>query len=132
MFNMVSFVYSGRNIGYMIPEAFATTAVNMACAYIAASIPYANAAFTLQFYYVVIMGGYYISDQFLFVRHPTTRTFWQWLSWVLFFGFGEKYIRWLTNPNRLQLGPNVLCPGHARGDGRPTPHLRQQRRAFPL
>jgi hypothetical protein len=80
MFSMVSFVYPGRNIGYMIPEAFATTAVNMACAYIAASIPYANAAFTLNFYYVVIMGGYYVSDAFLFVRHPTTRAFWQWFS----------------------------------------------------
>ncbi|KAI9008474.1 hypothetical protein DFJ74DRAFT_772890 [Hyaloraphidium curvatum] len=82
VFSMAGFLHPGRYVGYMIPEAFATTAVNMLCAYVAASIPYANATFTLQFYYSLILGGMYVSDAFLFARHPTTRTFWQWLSWA--------------------------------------------------
>ncbi|KAI9022002.1 hypothetical protein DFJ74DRAFT_671347 [Hyaloraphidium curvatum] len=42
MFNMSNWVYPGRYIGYTIPEAFHTTGLNMVCAYIAASIPYAK------------------------------------------------------------------------------------------
>jgi hypothetical protein len=103
MFTMSNWVYPGRYIGYMIPEAFATTAINMVCAYIAASIPYANggitrfavcclmhfshilpppATFTVNFYFCLMIGGFYITDQALFLRHPTVRTFWQWFSWA--------------------------------------------------
>ncbi|KAI9024560.1 hypothetical protein DFJ74DRAFT_705299 [Hyaloraphidium curvatum] len=82
MFTMSNWAYPGRYIGYMIPEAFSVTALNMLCAYVAASIPYANAAFTLHFYYALIVGGYYITDQFLFMRHPSVKVFWQWFSYA--------------------------------------------------
>ncbi|KAI9026198.1 hypothetical protein DFJ74DRAFT_766568 [Hyaloraphidium curvatum] len=82
MFSMSNWVYTGRYIGYMIPEAFASTAINMVCAYVAASIPYANAIFTLHYYYAILLGAFYITDQFLFVRHPSVKAFWQWFSYV--------------------------------------------------
>jgi hypothetical protein len=51
----------GYYVGYMICEAFASTGLNLVCAYIAASIPYANATFTLHYFYGILMGGYYIT-----------------------------------------------------------------------
>jgi hypothetical protein len=41
----------GNYIGYMVAEAFASTGLNLVCAYVAASIPYANACFTLHYFY---------------------------------------------------------------------------------
>ncbi|KAI9006389.1 hypothetical protein DFJ74DRAFT_389544 [Hyaloraphidium curvatum] len=72
----------GRYIGYMICEAFASTAINMLCAYAAASIPYANSLFTLHYYYSILLGAWYITDQFLFFRHPSVKAFWQWFSYT--------------------------------------------------
>lgn len=83
MFSMSNWVSTniGWYIAYMIPEAFASTAINMVCAYIAASVPYANAIFTLHYYYAILMGAFYITDSFLYVRHPSAKVFWQWFSY---------------------------------------------------
>jgi hypothetical protein len=58
LFHMSNWAYPWRYIGYMIPEAFTCTAINMVCAYIAASIPYANATFTVNFYFCLMIGGF--------------------------------------------------------------------------
>ncbi len=71
----------GNYIGYMVCEAFSSTGLNLVCAYIAASIPYANATFTLHYFYGILLGGYYITDVFLFFRHPSVKVFWQWFSY---------------------------------------------------
>jgi hypothetical protein len=57
MFTMSNWISSniGYYIAFMICEAFASTAINLTCAYIAASIPYANATFTLYYYYAILM-----------------------------------------------------------------------------
>jgi hypothetical protein len=57
MFTMSNWISSniGYYIAFMICEVFASTAINLMCAYIAASIPYANATFTLYYYYAILM-----------------------------------------------------------------------------
>jgi hypothetical protein len=91
----------GIYCGLAVPEAFASTGMNLICAYVAASIPYANAAFTVNFFYGILLSSVgnrtvcwhcvailiflpvfqlYIQDSFLFVRHPSVRAFWQWFS----------------------------------------------------
>jgi hypothetical protein len=71
----------GYYIAYMIMEVFSVTGINLLCAYIAASIPYANATFTVHYFFFLIMGGFYITDQFLFFRHPSVKIFFQWFSY---------------------------------------------------
>lgn len=103
MFHMSNWVSGniGYYIGYMIAEAFSSTAINMVCAYIAASIPYANATFTLHYYYAILMGSYYITDSFLFTRHPSVRTFWQWFSYTRM---------WMVPAMRIEVyGQPIYC-----------------------
>ena len=57
----------GYYIAYMIPEAFSSTGVNLLCSYIAASIPYAYAIFTVFYFYALLMGGYYITGKQLVI-----------------------------------------------------------------
>lgn len=47
----------GIYVGLAIPEAFASTGMNLICAYVAASIPYANAAFTVNFFYGILLSS---------------------------------------------------------------------------
>jgi hypothetical protein len=49
----------GNYIGYMVCEAFSSTGLNLVCAYIAASIPYANATFTLHYFYGILLVGFW-------------------------------------------------------------------------
>jgi len=94
----------GIYVGLAVPEAFASTGMNLICAYVAASIPYANAAFTVNFFYSILLSSVscallglpscvlhvthfligssqlYIQDVFLFTRHTSVRAFWQWFS----------------------------------------------------
>ncbi|KAI9007677.1 hypothetical protein DFJ74DRAFT_711926 [Hyaloraphidium curvatum] len=91
----------GYYIAYMICEAFASTGLNLVCAYAAASIPYANATFTLHYFYGILLGGYYITDIFLFTRHPSVEAFWQWFSYDRL---------WFVPTMREELyGQNLTC-----------------------
>ena len=72
--------YLGQYVGLILAEAFPVTAVNLVCAYIAGSIPYANAAFNVHYFWGITLGGYYITDAFIFSSSPSVKYFWAWLS----------------------------------------------------
>ncbi|KAI9005695.1 hypothetical protein DFJ74DRAFT_646773 [Hyaloraphidium curvatum] len=84
MFSMSGWIKSniGMYLGFGVAVTFGSTGMNLLCAYCAASIPYANAAFTLNFFYSLALSSIYCTDAFLFPRSPSAREFFSWFSYA--------------------------------------------------
>ncbi|KAJ3338503.1 ATP-binding cassette sub- G member 5 [Gonapodya sp. JEL0774] len=95
--------FFGLYILYFVLECWAVTGWNLVCAYMAAvsarlsfvdtskshenccmkSIPYANAAFNIHYYWGILLAGWYITDTFLFSR-PGGSLFQKFLVWTAY------------------------------------------------
>ncbi|KAJ3334174.1 hypothetical protein HDU93_008093, partial [Gonapodya sp. JEL0774] len=75
--------FFGLYILYFVLECWAVTGWNLLCAYMAASIPYANAAFNIHYFWGILLAGWYITDSFLFAR-PGGSLFKYLLVWTAY------------------------------------------------
>ncbi|KXS21193.1 hypothetical protein M427DRAFT_51455 [Gonapodya prolifera JEL478] len=75
--------FYGLYIFYFIVEAWAATGWNLVCAYMAASIPYANAAFNINYFWGILLAGWYLTDSFLYTR-PGGSLFQYFLVWTAY------------------------------------------------
>ncbi|TPX32917.1 hypothetical protein SmJEL517_g04083 [Synchytrium microbalum] len=62
-------------------EAMCVSSLNMICAYIAGSIPYANAAFTIHYFFFLFWTSIYCPDDFILPRSSPVKYFFAWLSY---------------------------------------------------
>jgi hypothetical protein len=73
----------GLNCALIFFECMAVTGFNLLCACIAPSIPYANAAFNLHYWYALVFGGYYVTDNFIAGNCGSACTnFFMWISYA--------------------------------------------------
>jgi len=73
----------GLDVALLFFEVMAVTGFNLLCACIAPSIPYANAAFNLHYWYALVFGGYYVTDNFIAGNCGTACTsFFMWISYA--------------------------------------------------
>ncbi|TPX37234.1 hypothetical protein SmJEL517_g00984 [Synchytrium microbalum] len=62
-------------------EAMCVSSLNMICAYVAGSIPYANAAFTIHYFFFLFWTSTYCPDSFILPRSSPVKYFFAWLSY---------------------------------------------------
>ncbi|KXS20280.1 P-loop containing nucleoside triphosphate hydrolase protein [Gonapodya prolifera JEL478] len=73
--------FFGFHILYFILEAWSVAGWNLVCAYMSASIPYANAAFNLHYFWGILLAGFYLTDSFMYTR-PGGNIFKYFLIWT--------------------------------------------------
>jgi len=89
-------------------EAICVTSLNMICAYIAGSIPYANAAFTIHYFFFLFWTSTYVPDSFIFPRSPSVKYFWSWLSYDRLWFYPVMRDEYINHP--VNCTPNELVP----------------------